>query len=70
MLLERGADLNKEDKNDRIAEYVAQKFGAEECQQLLSHHIEERGNRLAEQANEVTYILLYLAITICLSVCL
>ena len=53
MLLERGADLRKDDCDGCIPALVAQKYSSVECFDLLEHHTKERDGRLIQEASEV-----------------
>ncbi len=53
MLLERGADLRKDDCEGCIPSLVAQKYSSGECLNLLEHHSNGRDERLVQQASEV-----------------
>lgn len=53
MLLERGADLRKDDIDGCIPSLVAQKYSSIECLNLLDHHTKKRDNILLQQATEV-----------------
>lgn len=53
MLLERGADLRKDDIDGCIPSLVAQKYSSIECLNLLEHHTKKRDHLLLQQATEV-----------------
>ena len=53
MLLERGADVRKDDCDGCIPVLVAQKYSSVECLNLLEHHSKGRDTRLIQEASEV-----------------
>lgn len=53
VLLDRGADANKEDSTHCIPSFLAQRYGHNECYRTLTHHLKEKVEDLARQATEV-----------------
>ena len=53
MLVRRGADAAREDKNKCEPSFLARRVRAFECRQIISQHLLERTERLAREANNV-----------------
>ena len=53
MLVCRGADAAREDKNKCEPSFIARRVRAFECRQIISQHLLERTERLSREANNV-----------------
>ena len=53
MLVRRGADAAREDKNKCEPSFIARRVRAFECRQIISQHLLERTERLSREANNV-----------------
>ena len=56
MLVRRGADAARENKNKCDPCFLALKVQAFECQQIIKQYLAERTERLAREANNVRTI--------------
>ena len=54
MLLRRGADANREDKNSCVPAFMARKNRYLECRQIINQYLRERNERLAQEAANVS----------------
>ena len=53
MLVRRGTDAAREDKNKCEPSFIARRVRAFECRQIISQHLLERTERLSREANNV-----------------
>ena len=54
MLLNRGADTQREDRNKCVPAFLAQKCKALECRHIIRHYIRDRTEQLGREAADVS----------------